>query len=208
MTTRRGPAPTKHLDILWAAARLFGSKGVASTTTREIAAEAQTTERTLFKHFGNKEALVHAVVSEAVLAHLTPTSMEALKTAIEANDGDLERWHNAFLRSRMVATAESPELTRLLLVELLRDEELRRVFAQQWSEGVWQPLLALFGRLQNEGKLRRDIGAEALARMFLSVNIGHLVARHVLAPDAKWDDLQDVASIAAFFARGGAAAKA
>ncbi|HYF06109.1 MAG TPA: helix-turn-helix domain-containing protein, partial [Acetobacteraceae bacterium] len=76
---RRGPAPTKHLDLLWAAARLFGSRGVAQTTTRDIAAEAGTTERTLFKHFGSKEGLVQAVISEAVVAHLAPTSLDALR---------------------------------------------------------------------------------------------------------------------------------
>jgi AcrR family transcriptional regulator len=199
---RRGPAPTKHVDILWAAASLFARQGVAQTTTRQIAAEAQTTERTLFKHFTSKEGLVQAVIAEAVVAHMTPTSLEGLRQAIESHSGDLARWHVALLQARSEAVAEAPELTRLLLVELLRDEPLRAEFARQWLQSAWQPLLALFRKLQQEGRLRRDIGAEALARMFLSLNLGFLVGRHILAPDAGWDERKEAAAIASLFSRG------
>jgi AcrR family transcriptional regulator len=201
---RRGPPATKHIDILWAAARLFGQRGVAQTTTRDIAAEAQTTERTLFKHFGNKDGLVQAVIAEAVLTHLAPTSLDALRKAIDAHDDDVERWHVALLQGRSQAMASAPELTRLLLVELLRDEGLRGRFAAQWLPAVWRPLQGLFKRLQREGRLRRDVSAESLARMFLSLNVAYLVSRYTLAPQAHWDDTAEIAAIASLFARGAA----
>ncbi|HYF16283.1 MAG TPA: helix-turn-helix domain-containing protein [Ramlibacter sp.] len=203
---RRGPAPTKHLDLLWTAARLFGSRGVAQTTTRDIAAGAGTTERTLFKHFGSKEGLVQAVISEAVVAHLAPTSLDALRRAIEAHGDDLQHWHRSLLHARSQALAQAPELTRLLLVELFRDEALRARFAAEWMGAVWEPLQGLFRRLQREGRLRGDVSADALARMFLSLNLGHLVARHVLAADLSWQDDAEIAAIAAVFARGAGAA--
>jgi len=199
---RRGPAPTKHLDVLWAAARLFSQRGVAQTSTREIAAAAQTTERTLFKHFGSKDGVVQAVISEAVVAHLAPTSLDALRQAIEAHGDDLATWHRALLTQRSAALAQAPELTRLLLAELLRDEALRLRFAATWTGAVWQPLLALLERLQRDGRVRRDIPAASLVRMFLSLNLGFLVGRHVLAPDLPWDDEAEVAAIAALFAAG------
>jgi AcrR family transcriptional regulator len=205
---RRGPAPTKHIDILWAAARLFSRRGVAQTSTRDIAAEAGTTERTLFKHFGTKERLAQAVIAEAVMPHLAPTSLDALRHAIEAHDGDLATWHRALLRGRSQAIAAAPELTRLLLAELLRDDSLRARFAEQWRSAVWQPLRGLFMKLQREGRLRRDMSADTLARLFLSLNIGHLVGRHVLAPDADWNDEDEVAAIAGLFARGAGIAAA
>ncbi|MBX3634695.1 MAG: TetR/AcrR family transcriptional regulator [Rubrivivax sp.] len=201
---RRGPAPTKHLDILWAAAQLFAQRGVAQTSTREIAAAAQTTERTLFKHYGTKDALVRAVVDQAVLPHLAPTSLQALRRLIAAHAGDLQAWHRALLRSRMQALARAPELTRLLLVELLRDEALRGRFAGQWLEAVWQPLLELFAALQAEGRLAADTPPATLVRLFLSLNLGYLVARHVLAPGQPWDDEAEIAAVARLFARGAA----
>lgn len=199
---RRGPPPTKHIDILWAAVRLFAGKGVAQTSTREIAAEARTTERTLFKHFGSKDGLVQAVIAEAVLPHLAPTSLEALHQAIDAHASDLATWHRTLLERRAQALAAAPELTRLLLVELLRDEALRERFGAQWTQAVWEPLTALFARLQRERRLTRDLPVETLARMFLALNLGYLVGRFVLAPARTWDDAAEVAAIAKFFARG------
>ncbi len=201
---RRGPAPTKHIDILWAAVRLFSERGVGQTSTREIAALAQTTERTLFKHFGSKDALVQAVISEAVVPHLAPTSLDALRRAINAHGEDLATWHRALLSSRAQAMAAAPDMTRLLLVELLRDEGLRKRFADTWVSAVWEPLRALLARLQREGRLRRDLSADTLARVFLSMNLGYLIGRHVVAAQAAWDDDAEIAAIADFFSRGAA----
>lgn len=203
---RRGPAPTKHLDLLWAAARLFARQGVAQTTTREIAAAAGTTERTLFKHFGSKDGLVQAVISQAVLPHLAPTSLDALRQVIEAHGDDFVAWHQALLAVRSEAMGASPELARLLIVELLRDDALRERFEAAWRPAVWVPLLGLVRRLQAEGRLRRDVAAETLVRAFLSVNIGHLVTRHILAPGLDWPAAGEEAALARIYF-GGAAGK-
>jgi AcrR family transcriptional regulator len=204
---RRGPAPTKHIDILWAAARLFAAKGVAQTSTREVAAAASTTERTLFKHFGSKDGLVKAVIDEAVLPHLAPTSLDALRHVIERHGDDFAAWHVALLASRSDSLAQAPELTRLLLVEMLRDSALLQRFVDQWLLAVWQPLLALFERLQHEGRLAKSSRPESQVRMFLSLNVGYLVARHLLAPEAAWDDARERQAIAGLFLHGAAATR-
>jgi AcrR family transcriptional regulator len=202
--SRRGPAPTKHRDLLWAAARLFSQRGVAQVTTREIARAAKTTERTLFKHYGSKDALVQAVIAEAVLPHLTPTSLASLRAAIEAHGGDLMAWHRSLLEGRIRALAGAPLLIRLLLVELLRDEGLRARFAEQWTVAFWRPLTALFRRLVREGKLRRDVPVDALARMFLSLNLGLLIGRFVLAPNRDWNEDREIDAVVRLFAGGAA----
>ncbi|MGA0569496.1 TetR/AcrR family transcriptional regulator [Variovorax sp. VNK109] len=199
---RRGPVAHKHIDILWTAAQLFAQRGIAQTSTREIAAAAGTTERTLFKHFGSKDGLTRAVIDEAVLPHLVPASLEGLRQAVQAHQGDLAAWHASLLRARSVALAEAPELTRLLLVELLRDEALRARFASQWLVNLWEPLLAFFTRLQRDKRIARDMPVDALARMFLSLNVGYLVGRHVLATGLDWDDEAEIGAISRLFARG------
>lgn len=205
LPSRRGPAPTKHIDILWAAARLFAARGVAQTSTREVAAAASTTERTLFKHFGSKEGLVKAVIEEAVLPHLAPTSLDALRQVIEAHGDDVAAWHVVLLQTRSDSLAQAPELTRLLMVELLRDATLLHRFATQWLPAVWRPLLELFERLQYERKLSRAYEPETLVRMFLSLNLGYLISRHILAPDVAWNDAKERHAIAQLFARGAGA---
>ncbi len=205
---RRGPAPTKHVDLLWTASRLFAAQGVAATTTRQIAAAAGTTERTLFKHYGSKEGLVQAVMTHAVLAQMAPASLQDLRGSIEQGagpSGDLAAWHVALLAARESAMAEAPELSRLLLLEILRDPDLRSQFGRQWLDSAWRPLVAVMARLRSSGELRQDVDPEAMARAFFSLNLGYLIARHLLCPSLPWDDEAERRSIAEIFAHGVAA---
>lgn len=196
----RPRSEARSAEILWAAAQLFASQGIAATTTRQVASQAQTTERTLFKHFGSKEGLVRAVLEEAVLAHLAPTSLAGLTEAIHAFKGDLQAWHRALLTARLRDLSAAPELTRLLLAELLRDAGVRSRFAGAWTDAAWAPLVELFRHLQRAGRMRNDTGAEALARQFLSLNLGFLIARLLLAPDGPWHDDEEIAALARGFA--------
>ncbi len=199
---RRGRprSEARTAEILWAAAQLFARQGIAATTTRQVAEQAQTTERTLFKHFGSKDGLVRAVLEEAVLAHLAPTSLAGLTTAIQSFGGDLQAWHRALLSARLKDLAAAPELTRLLLTEMLRDASVREQFAAAWKEAAWAPLVGLFRQLQDAGRMRTDTTAQALVRQFLSLNLGFLVARLLLAPDAGWNEQEEIAALARGFA--------
>ena len=72
----------------------------------------------------------------------------------------------------------------------------------EWASAVWRPLCDLFAGLQAQGHLRRDIDHERLARMFLSLNLGFLVGRHLLAPDLTWSEQAEIEAITALFAQG------
>jgi AcrR family transcriptional regulator len=197
----RPRSEARSAEMLWAAAQLFSRQGVSRTTTREIAVQAGTTERTLFKHFGSKDRLVKAVMEEAILPHLAPVSLAELEQAVRQYKGDVPAWHRALLSRRLAELREAPGLLRLLLVELLRDEALRDRFAAQWEAAAWQPLVALFTQLRDAGAIEGGEPAST-ARMFLSLNIGFLVGRLVLAPQAAWNDDEEIAAIAALFWRG------
>lgn len=51
--------------ILEVTVRIFAEAGYHGTTTRRIAQEAGVNEVTLFRHFGSKEALLHAALAQA-----------------------------------------------------------------------------------------------------------------------------------------------
>jgi AcrR family transcriptional regulator len=201
-TRGRPRSEARSAEILWAAAQLFARQGVAQTSTRQIAAQAQTTERTLFKHFGSKEGLLRAVMEEAVVAHMAPASLEALRQSIESFGGDLAAWHRALLAERLAALQALPELSRLLMVELLRDERVRAQFAERWRPAAWQPLVSLFESLQGSGRVRNDLSPQRLARHFLWLNLGWLGTCLAVAPDAHWDEGAEIDAIARLFAAG------
>src|SRR5215467_3562652 len=53
-------------EILQVAARLFGQRGFAATSTREIAVAAGLRQPSLFHHFPSKEAILEALLDRAL----------------------------------------------------------------------------------------------------------------------------------------------
>lgn len=52
----------KQESILMAALELFATNGYASTSTSKVAAKAKVSEGLIFRHFQNKEGLLHAIL--------------------------------------------------------------------------------------------------------------------------------------------------
>lgn len=78
-----------YAALLQAGAELFASRGFDETTTNDIAEAADVSQRTLFRHFSSKEAVLYGDMDEAILA---------LRDALEARPADepvLSVVHNA-----------------------------------------------------------------------------------------------------------------
>jgi AcrR family transcriptional regulator len=58
----------KQQQILFSAQKLFALEGVAAVSTARIAKEAGVSEALIFRHFGNKQQLVEAVVKAGLAA--------------------------------------------------------------------------------------------------------------------------------------------
>lgn len=56
--------PSKKEKILQSAFELFASQGFAATSTSRIAKKAGVSEGLIFRHFGNKEGLLEAILKE------------------------------------------------------------------------------------------------------------------------------------------------
>jgi hypothetical protein len=57
-------------------------------------------------------------------------------------------------------------------------------------------------RYQARGELRQDLGAESLARMVLSLMLGYLLSRTLVAPGLAWDDEKEIARLLQVLQRG------
>ena len=69
----------KHLDILEAASNLFKECGFSDVSMDAIADRAGVSKRTVYNHFGSKEALF-----EAILYPLLDASLEAKRIPFDA----------------------------------------------------------------------------------------------------------------------------
>jgi AcrR family transcriptional regulator len=182
--------------ILAAAERLFAERGYAGTRTAEIARAAKVTERTLFKYFPDKETLLGRVLAPALEAAATPPPASAAPFAA---------WFETLLRQRLAAAQSRPHALRVVLIELLTSAEARRRFAPRWKRELWGGLVNAVARFQARGELRADLDAEALARMLLSLALGYLLTRTLVAPELAWDDAREIARLLQLLQRGAGA---
>lgn len=74
----------------------------------------------------------------------------------------------------------------------MTDEALRREVIELWKKNLWETAVAAVRRFQQRGQLRSDLPAEAIARGIISLNLGYIIARALLAPEAAWNDAAEV----------------
>ncbi len=185
--------------MLDAAQRLFAAHGVDGTTTREIAAAAGTTERTLFKHFGSKQGLVQAAIAQVSFVAMQEEAYARIAESRPFTAEEFAEWHAWFLRDRVGMASAAPETYAVLFRELFRDGDFRIDYAQRWLAGVFQPLSFHLAKMQESGEIASRQSPHALASAFFSMAIGYLVSRFVLMPDFAWDDEGNIRSLVASF---------
>jgi len=162
-----------RMRILAATRELFARKGRRGTTTREVAERAGVNEATLFRHFGNKEALITACVQHHCRA-------AELEETIGALDGDLEQ--------------DLIEIGEALFERMtpLRDLIVRSLAEEDEESGIvgteaWRPQLAIHGvvveymsRRVQRGELHGD--PRWLAKIFMGMVFARVMGRNKL-PD-------------------------
>jgi TetR/AcrR family transcriptional regulator len=185
------PSSAKEAAILQAATRLFGEKGRGARTA-DIAAAAGVTERTLFRYFPSKDSLYRRVMFPAVLAATMPRELTETAKLFAADSESFREWHRRVLKLRTGAARAAAPQFRLMLATLMTDEAMRRKVIAIWKKNLWQHAVDTVARYQKRKQLRADVTPERIARAIISLNLGYIVARALLAPDAAWDDEAEV----------------
>ncbi|QTD40308.1 TetR/AcrR family transcriptional regulator [Sporosarcina sp. Te-1] len=137
--------PTRE-KILSAALSLFGEKGYAGTSTREIAERAGVNHITLFRHFGNKENLFQ----ESVISHKTSRDyfpkIEALFT------GDIEHDLRVLAKAYFEENIPNKEVTWIFMREIHQDKELEKLFFE-YPNNLFRHLENYLTQLHEQGKI-------------------------------------------------------
>src|SRR4051794_18105024 len=186
------PSTAKEAAILQAATQVFGDKGFRGARTADIAAAAGVTERTLFRYFPSKDSLYRRVMFPAVLAATMPRELTETAKLFAADSESFREWHRRVLKLRTGAARAAAPQFRLMLATLMTDEAMRRKVIAIWKKNLWQHAVDTVARYQKRKQLRADVTPERIARAIISLNLGYIVARALLAPDAAWDDEAEV----------------
>jgi AcrR family transcriptional regulator len=188
--TRQVPFKPARERILDAAARVMREKGLAKTTTKLIAAAADYSEATLYKHFADKQELFLAVLDERT----PPVRIDPAAAGhgdLAANLAQLaEQLMNFFAHTFPIAASifSSPEL----LVD-------HRQGVTSRGRGPRAPLVSVRSYLDAErdsGRLPADADTDTAAKLL----IGAAFHQGFLAAFDGLDHVPDAAAKAAEFA--------
>lgn len=170
--------------IIAAAKAIYEQNGTRGTTTREVAERAGVNEATVFRHFGNKHALLVAMREEAC-------GLAVIESVLASLSGDLAN----DLRSIAMAMVTMMHGQRGMMCISLAEE------ASAESVPEWRGPLVIKQRL--EGYLAEQIGrgrirgdASRLAAFFLGMCFSYVIGRklwdsYVVKPDDV-DSLVDI----------------
>jgi TetR/AcrR family transcriptional repressor of mexJK operon len=153
MTEVLGRSARKRLTILSAGRDLFLSNGYQGTSVDQIAASAEVSKQTVYKHFGDKHELLLAIVNEALEGAVTPF-LERIHAL--ADTTDLENDLTALAADYLRAVLQEPvvQLRRLVVGEANRVPELAQLYYDQAPARTLAAFAECFGRLHDRGLLQ------------------------------------------------------
>jgi AcrR family transcriptional regulator len=189
-TARAGSsAEDTRARILAAAKAIYEQNGTRGTTTREVAERAGVNEATLFRHFGNKHALLVAMRESAC-------PLAVFKSVLASLSGDLR----SNLRTIAQSMVEFMHARRALMcISLAEDAQAANV--PQESVPEWRGPMEITQRLESflaeqirNGHIRGD--AHRLAAYFMGMCFSYVIARKIWdsysIKDADLDCLVDI----------------
>ncbi len=155
----------KRQTILSAGRALFLSNGYQGTSVDQIAASAEVSKQTVYKHFGDKQELLGAIVADALEG--TVTSFLP-RIAEVAESTDLEADLTTLAGEYLHAVLQGPvvQLRRLIIGEANRVPALAQLYYERAPARTLAAFADCFSRLQLRGMLQvpqPSLAAEHLA---------------------------------------------
>lgn len=195
----RTPSSTRQ-RLIDAALELFTAQGVTETTTRQIAELAQVNEVTLFRHFGNKQGLLLAVIEDsAVFTHLG----ESLRAQVDQTSR-LDQALKQYASDRLQALEQIPELLRSVVGEAGRyTMENRRVLGRGVTLAN-RDVARYLATVIERDHLHPTIPPEKLSSLLNVMLFGYLVIELTSEFHELWNDREDfLESLVQVFLHGG-----
>ena len=145
-----------------AALELFGSKGFAGATTKDIAKKAGINEVTLFRTFGSKQGLYTAMFAER---SLLPSVMDAVRLDFET---PIDEMMTRNVEAVLQTLKDNRHMYVVLLSDAWRQPRTRKMLGDVPIQRAVEFLASSLKAQMERGRLRRadpDVAARALIGM-------------------------------------------
>jgi TetR/AcrR family fatty acid metabolism transcriptional regulator len=178
----------RRSQILDAAAKVFADKGFHRATIKDVAKAAGIADGTIYNYFENKTGLIVGLLDRF---NETSDREDDFGQAVE---GDMREWFRAYLKQRYITLQpQGFELFRVLISELLIDEELRALYVERILKPTYEIAEKFFREWQAAGIIKQtdpQLAMRVGAGTFLGLVIMHLIGDETL--QNSWDKLPDV----------------
>ncbi|MDQ6823890.1 MAG: TetR/AcrR family transcriptional regulator [Candidatus Eremiobacteraeota bacterium] len=164
---RRSALDETSTKILGAARAIYALKGSRGTTTREIADRAGVNEATLFRHFGNKHALL-----DAMRAHYCEVS--GFKAFVSTLSGNLEQDLYILALRMLEGIQRNADIIRISLAEEDLDPDAQKIAWRHPSE-IHNTIIAYMAERVRSGELSGD--PEMHGRLFAGMMFSRVMGR-------------------------------
>jgi TetR/AcrR family transcriptional regulator, mexJK operon transcriptional repressor len=152
MTQALGRSARKRTTILSAGQALFLANGYQGTSVDQIAASAEVSKQTVYKHFGDKHELLLAIVDETLDSSVTPV-LERIAQLADTDDleADLISLAGEYLRA--VLAEPVVQLRRLVVGEANRVPALAQLYYDRAPARALSTFADCMERLHTRGLL-------------------------------------------------------
>ena len=175
--------PTRQ-RIINAAVELFATQGITETTTKAVAKSAKVNEVTLFRHFGNKQGLVLAVISESPVFKELSEYLKIQATQTTSVYQALKKYS----QDRLEALEQSPNLVRSVVGEAgnypLENRQALGRSLKEANHYVAEFLATVMGREQ----LQVHLPPQKLASLLNIMLLGYAVMEFTSEFHELWHD--------------------
>jgi TetR/AcrR family fatty acid metabolism transcriptional regulator len=175
-------------QILDAAAVVFAERGFHPTTIRDIAKHAGIADGTIYNYFASKPALLLGIFERMKVAIIQRES-----PLLDAST-DFRTFLRTFLYHPLMALkADHFALFRIIISEMMVNEELRTLYYQQILEPTLATAEAFFSeQLTKRGRSATDakLIIRAISGMIMGLTLEYIMGDTILTAD--WDKLPDL----------------
>jgi TetR/AcrR family transcriptional regulator len=185
----------KEKSIIAAAEILFSEKGASDTPTAEIAKKAGVTERTLFRYFPSKDDLLRRVMFPLLLKTVFPLQISKMKSLFKSSELGIEGMFTKIFQDRLEVARENKGKIRFMLIEVLKNTDLRERVIGLWEKEVWSEAITAVESLQESGQIRKNLKSVTVARTLFSIVMAYVLTKHVLGSSPKWNDQEELDQI-------------
>ena len=157
-------APSRREELVQAAFKQIAERGFEGLRTRDVAAEVGVNVATLHYYFPTKEALIKAVLDQA---------MARFRTTLEPHGSpdDQLRNHLRAVRRLMVTEPELGTVMGELAMRASRDPAVRAIVDEMFAG--WQTTMrGLLRRAVKGGRLRPEMDTDAVAAFVIATLMG------------------------------------